>query len=256
MQMIKHSRFVEAKLGENAALFPFRIYFRSWLSLNRNCYARLSPRVIKEQGRGVIHRSEGRDRAYRPEIVNSITVFRNERLNGGIHAESKRFSKSSGTERKGFEAFYELRDGFVRMMGCWGRDWVGRRGTVISGSCRKLTVLPPFDSRESIFQVRSCPLTQLKLCVTEGNNNSAAVNVRSTTFWVHFSSVYAETRDSSSISSVSIRLANRLLLTFGCYQRDEARRFQREFQRRVRIVFNREIENFQTFYILTWLVFL
>lgn len=186
MQMIKHSRFVEAKLGENAALFPFRIYFRSWLSLNRNCYARLSPRVIKEQGRGVIHRSEGRDRAYRPEIVNSITVFRNERLNGGIHAESKRFSKSSGTERKGFEAFYELRDGFVRMMGCWGRDWVGRRGTVISGSCRKLTVLPPFDSRESIFQVRSCPLTQLKLCVTEGNNNSAAVNVRSTTFWVHF----------------------------------------------------------------------
>lgn len=34
-------------------------------------------------------------------------------------------------------------------------DWAGRRGTVISGSCRKLAVLPPFDSRESIFQVRS-----------------------------------------------------------------------------------------------------
>lgn len=44
----------------------------------------------KEWG-GVIHRVGGRDRAYRPEIVNSISVFRNERLNGGIQAESKRF---------------------------------------------------------------------------------------------------------------------------------------------------------------------
>lgn len=32
MQMIKHSRFVEAKLGEQVVkMFPFRIYFRSWL---------------------------------------------------------------------------------------------------------------------------------------------------------------------------------------------------------------------------------
>lgn len=86
-------------------------------------------------------------------------MFRNERLNGGIQAESKLKIIGNGAQ-KAFEAFYELRDGFVRMMVLVGErlgegDWPGRRGTVISGSCRKLAVLPPFDSRESIFQVRS-----------------------------------------------------------------------------------------------------
>lgn len=89
-------------------------------------------------------------------------------------------------------------------------DWPGRRGTVISGSCRKLAVLPPFDSRESIFQVRS-RLAHWHSNRVTGNNNSPAVNVQSTgIFWL----VYAWTGNARFFvdSLVSICLANRLFL--------------------------------------------
>lgn len=77
------------------------------------------------EGKGLSTGLGGRDRAYRPEIVNSISVFRNVKWRNprGIKAFLKIIGNGA---QKAFEAFYELRDGFVRMMVLAG--WVERRG--------------------------------------------------------------------------------------------------------------------------------